>query len=71
MEPYHFPMVEGTHARNYFAGMLSCLDEGVGNVTTALFRAKMLDDTLIWLQTDNGAATPACGGWTGGMNYPR
>lgn len=70
MAPYHFDKVEGTNARNIFAGMLSCLDEGVGNVTRALQRKRMLDDTLIWFQTDNGAATPACGGWTGGQNWP-
>ena len=68
--PYSFPKVEGTNARNLFAGMLSCLDEGVGNVTHALERRRMLDDTLIWFQTDNGAATPSCGGWTGGQNWP-
>ena len=68
--PYHFPRVLGTDARNDFAGMLACLDEGVGNVTSALRRSGLLDETLIWFQTDNGAATPACGGWTGGQNWP-
>eukprot|EP00756_Hemistasia_phaeocysticola_P054366 Hpha_TRINITY_DN30294_c0_g1::TRINITY_DN30294_c0_g1_i1::g.27098::m.27098 len=70
MQGYAFPSVEGTNARNIFAGMLTCLDEGIGNVTAALERRGMLDDTLIWFQTDNGAATPACGGWTGAQNYP-
>lgn len=50
--------------------MLACLDEGLGNVTDALKRKHMLEDSLIWFQTDNGAATPACGGWTGGQNWP-
>ncbi|KAL1504270.1 hypothetical protein AB1Y20_010679 [Prymnesium parvum] len=70
MAPYHFDKVEGTDARNIFAGMLSCLDEGVGNVTRALERNRMINETLFWFQTDNGAATPACGGWTGGQNWP-
>ena len=70
MAPYHFPPVLGTNARNYVAGMLSALDEGIGNITAALAAKGMLNDTLIWLQTDNGAATPACGGWSGAQNYP-
>jgi arylsulfatase A-like enzyme len=68
--PYSFPKVEGSNARNIFAGMLACLDEGIGNITAALRSKRMFDETLIWFQTDNGAATPACGGWTGGMNWP-
>lgn len=52
-------------ARNTFAGMLTALDEGVGNITRALEAHGMLEETLIWFQTDNGAATPACGGNTG------
>ena len=48
----------------------ACLDEGVGNITSALRRSGILGETLIWFQTDNGAATPACGGWTGGQNWP-
>ena len=70
MAPYSFPPVLGTDARNFVAGMLACLDEGVGNITAALRAKGMLDDTLIWLQTDNGAATPACGGWSGAQNWP-
>lgn len=52
-------------ARNTFAGMLTALDEGVGNITRALEAHGLLEETLIWFQTDNGAATPACGGNTG------
>jgi arylsulfatase A-like enzyme len=70
MKPYNFAPVEGTDARNYLAGMLAAVDEGIGNVTAALRARGMLDDTLIWLQTDNGAATPACGGWSGAQNFP-
>ena len=42
----------------------------MGNITSALRRSGILGETLIWFQTDNGAATPACGGWTGGQNWP-
>ncbi len=67
---YAFPSVQGTDARTTFAGMLACLDEAVGNITRALDAKGMLASTLVWLQTDNGAATPACGGWTGAQNWP-
>ena len=69
---YNFTPYEsvGAEARNTFAGMLTCLDEGVGNITAALQRAGLMEETLIWFQTDNGAATPACGGSTGAQNWP-
>lgn len=71
MEPYNFSEEPtGTNARNVFAGMLSALDEAVGNITAALDRNGLLDETLIWFQSDNGAATPACGGWSGAQNWP-
>ena len=35
-----------------FAGMLSCVDEGIGNVTTALQAKGMLDNTLFVFTTD-------------------
>jgi arylsulfatase A-like enzyme len=35
--------------------MLAALDEGVGNVTTALKAKNMWQDTVIWFTTDNGA----------------
>ena len=56
--------------RRTFAGMLSCLDEGVGNVTAALKAAGIWNDTVVWFQTDNGAPTPSCGGAQGGQNWP-
>ena len=70
MAPYNFPPVEGTNARNFLAGMLSCVDEGIANITAALKAKGMWEETLTWVQTDNGAATPACGGWSGAQNYP-
>ena len=50
-------------------GMLSCLDEGIGNVTRALKEAGMYNDTLIIFSTDNGG--PVRGGdAVGARNFP-
>ncbi len=40
--------------RRTFAGMLSCVDEGIGNVTAALATKGMLDNTVIVFTADNG-----------------
>jgi len=40
--------------RRTFAGMLSCLDEGFGNVTAALAAKSMLNNTVIVFTSDNG-----------------
>jgi arylsulfatase B len=60
--------------RRTFAGMLSALDEGVGNVTRALEAAGMLQDTLILFVADNGGpiacADSTCGDATGTSNFP-
>ena len=45
--------------RRTFAGMISALDEGLGNVTAALAARGMLDDTLIFVTTDNVCAAAA------------
>merc|ERR1712151_909813 len=58
--------------RREFAGMLSCADEGIGNVTKALAEKGMLDDTLAVFTTDNGGPvtdTPG-GDYVGSRNYP-
>jgi arylsulfatase A-like enzyme len=56
--------------RKTFAGMLSCLDEGVGNLTTSLKAKGLWDELVMFVTTDNGAPTPSCGGAQGGQNYP-
>lgn len=44
--------------RRTFAGMLSAVDEGIANVTAALKRRNMWDNTLLVFTADNGA--PIC-----------
>ena len=39
--------------RRKFAGMLSCMDEGIGNVTAALESTTLLQDTFIVFTTDS------------------
>jgi arylsulfatase A-like enzyme len=60
--------------RRVFAGMLSALDEGVGNVTAALDAAGLAASTLVLFVADNGgpiACTDGpCGDATGTSNWP-
>ncbi|CAK0839965.1 unnamed protein product, partial [Prorocentrum cordatum] len=58
--------------RRGFAGMLSCLDEGLGNVTGALRAKGMLEDTLVIFTTDNGGPSSGRvgGDYIGSSNYP-
>ena len=52
---------------------MSCLDEGIGNVTAALKQHGFLDDTIIVFSTDNGGPVGAhygCGGAVGQSNMP-
>lgn len=67
-ESYKTPYANLPEPRQTFAGMLSCLDEGVGNVTAALKQRGLWEDTLLIVSADNGAPTPACGGAQGGQN---
>jgi hypothetical protein len=58
--------------RRQFAGMLTCMDEGIGNFTAALSDNNMLDNTFIIFSTDNGGPVPDTpgGDYVGSRNYP-
>lgn len=58
----------GQHRRQV-AGMVSALDEAVGNVSAALRRAGMGGTTLIVYSSDNGAAA-AAENYNMGSNWP-
>eukprot|EP00927_Polykrikos_kofoidii_P058246 TRINITY_DN5263_c0_g2_i1.p1 TRINITY_DN5263_c0_g2~~TRINITY_DN5263_c0_g2_i1.p1 ORF type:complete len:525 (-),score=53.98 TRINITY_DN5263_c0_g2_i1:42-1616(-) len=71
VEPYEKSIHD--KVRREFAGMVSCMDEGVGNVTKALESRGMLDNSLIIFSTDNGGLTTDDGldyKYTGSSNYP-
>jgi arylsulfatase A-like enzyme len=56
-------------SRRKFAGMLSCVDEGIANVSKALTARDMLKDTFIVFTTDNGGPTTT-GDGVGARNWP-
>ena len=72
IDPYNATIPD--QKRRTFAGMLSCLDEGVGNVTAALKAAGLEDSTLVLFVADNGGPIRCtdgpCGDATGTSNWP-
>jgi hypothetical protein len=72
IDPYNSTIADPK--RRTFAGMLSCLDEGVGNVTAAIERAGLADNTLFVFVADNGGPIACqdgpCGDATGTSNWP-
>merc|ERR1712137_1116095 len=70
VDPYVGVISDGV--RRNFAGMVSCMDEGIGNVTKALDAKGMLENSVIIFSTDNGGPTPDTpgGDYAGSSNYP-
>ena len=72
IDPYNATIADAK--RRTFAGMLSALDEGVGNITAALRARGMEGNTLVIFAADNGGPIrcefSTCGDATGASNFP-
>ena len=62
---YNFSKAEGAPKLNTFYGMVSVVDEAVGNITAALKEGGLWESTLVVYTHDNGAPLGA-----GGSNFP-
>ena len=73
MVPQHYIDKYSTHIQDkseqIFAGMVSAMDEGVGNITAALETAGLADNTIIVFTSDNGADV-YCVKQVTGSNFP-
>ena len=56
--------------RRTFAGMVTCLDSAIGNITDYLKESGLYNNTIIVFSSDNGAPVQDCGGPIGGSNIP-
>ena len=63
------PGISSNPTRKTFAGMVSAVDEAICNLTAALEKKGMLENTIIVLSTDNGGPTEG-GDAIGSSNYP-
>lgn len=57
-EKYCAPYTNLTGVRRTYAGMLSAMDESIGQVLAALDEKKIRDNTLIIFSSDNGGPSP-------------
>ena len=71
--PYTRHMMGSTKGRRTYAGMVSVMDQGIGQVVQALERTGIRDNTLIVFSSDNGAESGISfltGKPSPGSNYP-
>ena len=65
--------------KQVIAGMITCLDDGIGKILDSIDRAGIRDNTLLWYTSDNGVLKQGFGGglkgrkgsiWEGGLRVP-